>query len=89
MDDVIAVAAQHFVPLGTYGSPELGTVTGANHFFALTETTRRTYNLREGRDVIRISPPGTKHFRIVFLPDEQTLAKAYAGMAEYLREHYK
>ncbi|MGA2000421.1 MAG: aminotransferase class I/II-fold pyridoxal phosphate-dependent enzyme [Terriglobales bacterium] len=33
--------------------------------------------------------PGTKHFRIVFLPDEQTLAKAYAGMADYLREHYK
>jgi alanine-synthesizing transaminase len=32
--------------------------------------------------------PGTKHFRIVFLPDEQTLAKAYAGMAEYLKEHY-
>ncbi len=33
--------------------------------------------------------PGTKHFRIVFLPDEQTLTKAYAGMADYLREHYK
>ena len=33
--------------------------------------------------------PGTRHFRIVFLPDEQTLAKAYAGMADYLREHYK
>ncbi len=33
--------------------------------------------------------PGTKHFRIVFLPDEQTLSKAYAGMADYLREHYK
>jgi alanine-synthesizing transaminase len=32
---------------------------------------------------------GTKHFRIVFLPDEQTLTKAYAGMADYLREHYK
>ena len=30
----------------------------------------------------------TKHFRIVFLPDEQTLTKAYAGMADYLREHY-
>lgn len=33
--------------------------------------------------------PGTRHFRIVFLPDEQTLTKAYAGMAEYLRQHYK
>ena len=33
--------------------------------------------------------PGTRHFRIVFLPDEPTLAKAYAAMADYLREHYK
>lgn len=58
-----SVTAQHFTPLGTYGSPELGTVTGANHYFALNEATRRQYNLQEDRDVIRISPPGTKHFR--------------------------
>ena len=32
---------------------------------------------------------GTKHFRIVFLPDEQTLTKAYAAMAEYVKQHYK
>jgi alanine-synthesizing transaminase len=32
--------------------------------------------------------PGTKHFRIVFLPDEQTLTKAYASIAELLRERY-
>lgn len=32
--------------------------------------------------------PGTRHFRIVFLPDEQTLAKAYASIAELLREKY-
>jgi alanine-synthesizing transaminase len=32
--------------------------------------------------------PGTQHFRIVFLPDEQTLTKAYAGMAEFIRERY-
>lgn len=32
--------------------------------------------------------PGTQHFRIVFLPDEQTLTKAYAGIAEFLRERY-
>ncbi|MGI9104361.1 MAG: aminotransferase class I/II-fold pyridoxal phosphate-dependent enzyme [Terriglobales bacterium] len=33
--------------------------------------------------------PGTKHFRIVFLPDEETLHHAYSGIADYLREHYK
>ena len=32
--------------------------------------------------------PGTRHFRIVFLPDEPTLRRAYRAIAEYLREHY-
>jgi alanine-synthesizing transaminase len=32
--------------------------------------------------------PGTKHFRIVFLPDEKTLAKAYATIAEFMKERY-
>jgi len=32
--------------------------------------------------------PGTKHFRIVFLPDEPTLSRAYAAIAELLRERY-
>ena len=32
--------------------------------------------------------PGTQHFRIVFLPDEQTLTKAYAGIAEFIVERY-
>ena len=32
--------------------------------------------------------PGTQHFRIVFLPDEQTLTKAYAGIADFIRERY-
>jgi alanine-synthesizing transaminase len=33
--------------------------------------------------------PGTQHFRIVFLPDEQTLTRAYAGIAEFIRERYQ
>jgi alanine-synthesizing transaminase len=32
--------------------------------------------------------PGTQHFRIVFLPDEQTLSSAYAGIAEFIRKRY-
>jgi len=32
--------------------------------------------------------PGTKHFRIVYLPDEVTLTKAYTAIAELLRERY-
>ena len=33
--------------------------------------------------------PGTKHFRIVFLPDEKTLTIAYSAMAEFIRERYR
>lgn len=32
---------------------------------------------------------GTKHFRIVFLPDEQTLATAYAAIADFMKKRYK
>jgi alanine-synthesizing transaminase len=32
--------------------------------------------------------PGTQHFRIVFLPDEKTLAKAYEAIGELMRERY-
>jgi alanine-synthesizing transaminase len=31
---------------------------------------------------------GSQHFRIVFLPDEQTLCKAYNGIADFIRERY-
>jgi alanine-synthesizing transaminase len=33
--------------------------------------------------------PGTKHFRIVFLPDEQTLSAAYSAIAEFMKARYK
>jgi alanine-synthesizing transaminase len=32
--------------------------------------------------------PGTRHFRIVFLPDEQILAKAYGAIADFIKERY-
>jgi len=32
--------------------------------------------------------PGTKHFRIVFLPDEKTLSAAYAAIGDFLHERY-
>jgi alanine-synthesizing transaminase len=32
--------------------------------------------------------PGTQHFRIVFLPDEKTLERAYASIGEFIRERY-
>ncbi len=32
--------------------------------------------------------PGTKHFRIVFLPDEKTLASAYSAIGEFISSRY-
>jgi tRNA1(Val) A37 N6-methylase TrmN6 len=57
------VLADSFGPLDAYGAPELGTVTGANGYFTLSESVRREYKLEEGKHVVRVSPPGTRHFR--------------------------
>jgi alanine-synthesizing transaminase len=32
--------------------------------------------------------PGARHFRVVFLPDEQRLSRAFESIAGFLREHY-
>lgn len=64
------VAADGFASLGAYGAPELGTVTGANAYFALSESTRRKNQLRDDQ-LARISPPGTKHLRgLSFTPKD-------------------
>jgi adenine-specific DNA-methyltransferase len=51
-----------FTPLDDYGSPELGSVTGANSFFTLSEQTRVEYGLKD-HQLRKISPPGTKHLK--------------------------
>lgn len=56
------VTADHFTDLTTYGAPELGTVTGANRFFALSEATRERFNV-SCNDLTPIVPPGTKHLK--------------------------
>jgi len=33
--------------------------------------------------------PGSRHFRIVFLPDELTLTRAYQSIADFMAERYK
>jgi tRNA1(Val) A37 N6-methylase TrmN6 len=57
------VVAKDFVDLSEYGTPELGTVTGANAFFTLSEETRRQFGLFPDRHVEPICPPGTRHLR--------------------------
>ncbi len=56
------VLRDHFVSLSSFGSLELGAVTGANSFFVISEETRLHYSLSESQ-LERVSPPGTKHLR--------------------------
>jgi len=48
--------------LDSYGTPELGTVTGANDYFTLSEVTRRKFGISE-KHLRPISPPGTRHLK--------------------------
>ena len=57
-----SVRDTHFTALEAYGAPELGTVTGANDFFALSEETRRAFDLTEDQ-LKAITPPGTRHLK--------------------------
>lgn len=55
-------ASARMARLEHYGAPTLGTVTGANDFFALSEVTRVKYGIAETH-LKRISPPGTRHLK--------------------------
>lgn len=57
-----SVESEHFVRLSSYGTSELGSVTGANKFFTMSEATRLEYDLREDQ-LLKISPPGTRHLK--------------------------
>jgi adenine-specific DNA-methyltransferase len=54
--------ADRMVRLDVYGTPELGTVTGNNDYFTMSEVTRAKYGIPE-RHLTRISPPGTRHLK--------------------------
>jgi adenine-specific DNA-methyltransferase len=52
-----------FATLSAYGTVELGTVTGANNYFTLSETTRQEFALKPGTHVVPCVPPGSRHLR--------------------------
>jgi methylase of polypeptide subunit release factors len=57
------ITRDDFVPLSEYGAPRLGTVTGANRYFTLSEETRVRFGLEEDRHVVPTCPPGTRHLK--------------------------
>jgi adenine-specific DNA-methyltransferase len=54
--------ANRLARLDAYGTPELGTVTGNNDYFTMSEATRAAYGIPE-HHLVRISPPGTRHLQ--------------------------
>lgn len=77
------VAADHFTPLSSYGTSELGIVTGANNFFTLSERTRSEYGLAESQ-LKKISPPGTKHLKGLCFSRQQWETLRRAGERVWL-----
>jgi len=73
----------HYTGLGSYGSIELGSVTGANSFFAISEDTRCRYGLTR-KQLVRISPPGTKHLRGLCFTDGDWNSLRQQGEAVWL-----
>jgi adenine-specific DNA-methyltransferase len=57
-----SITAEAFAPLDAYGAPELGTVTGANDYFVISEPKRVAAGLTEDQ-LVRVSPPGTRHLK--------------------------
>jgi adenine-specific DNA-methyltransferase len=54
--------ADRMARLDAYGTLALGTVTGNNDYFTMSEVTRAKYGIPE-HHLVRISPPGTKHLK--------------------------
>ena len=72
------LVGERFEPLGAWGGVYLGAVTGNNRFFSLTVPEANAHGLRED-DVIRISPPGTRHLRGVTFTQAAWSRLAEAG----------
>jgi adenine-specific DNA-methyltransferase len=54
------LVADRAVRLDSYGTLELGTVTGANSYFVLSETTRRAYEI-DPSQLLPTAPPRVRH----------------------------
>lgn len=80
---LLTEVGRRMIRLDGYGTPELGTVTGANDYFAVSEETRQVYGLRENH-LKRISPPGTRHFRGLSFSPEDWAALRRAGERVWL-----
>ncbi len=72
-----------FEPLLAWGETYLGAVTGNNRYFTLSAAQAKERRLSE-KDLLRISPPGSRHLRTLSFTNKAWSAHAEAGDACYL-----
>lgn len=77
------VAASCFEEMRVWGSTYLGAVTGNNNFFTLTAEEANKLGCIDS-DLIRISPPGSRHMRGLVLTDRAWKQLAREGARCYL-----
>jgi adenine-specific DNA-methyltransferase len=78
-----AAAGKGFTLLESWGKTGLGMVTGNNKFFALTAEQVQGLGLKQD-ELIRISPPGSRHLRGVTFTVRAWEELARAGRAAFL-----
>jgi adenine-specific DNA-methyltransferase len=74
---------EHFTTLETWGDTTLGMVTGNNRYFALSPARVRELGLRP-TDLIRLSPPGSRHLRGLSFTESAWKEMGKAGSPTYL-----
>jgi adenine-specific DNA-methyltransferase len=78
-----ALSTEGFSVLHQWGETSLGAVTGNNSFFALTWEQVKARGLSRN-DLVRISPPGSRHLRGLELSSRRLRQLSEEGKATYL-----
>jgi len=78
-----ATAHRGFATLECWGETTLGMVTGNNKYFALSPAKVKDLQLQPS-DVVRLSPPGSRHLRTLALTRDALTRLGELGQATYL-----
>lgn len=78
-----AVGSDGFATLDRWGETTLGMVTGNNKYFALSPTKAAELGLVAG-DIVRLSPPGSRHLRALTLTNQALQRLGDDGRASLL-----
>src|SRR5207244_2508789 len=72
-----------FTQLDSWGTTDLGMVTGRNRYFCLSAEEASEFGIRE-TELLRISPPGSRHLRGLTFTDRAWRELAAEGRRVYL-----